>query len=240
MSDLKLFELASALLSGTLVLATLIGLVARRHLAVCRVFGLYLLTVFVSDLLMLLDATVLKSGIFYSRVFWLNKEILLNALKFGVALELAYRVFASFPGARATAQFLLLLLLGTTLMSVASASGWSAVAPESLAGSLQPRIVTGTTWMFALIAALVLWYRLPIKSMPKAILIGFVPFLLFSYLALELVKANNWPKQGWLASLANWAFLVLLGYWARSSWQPFQEIIPAGRQPVPVVQGQAG
>jgi hypothetical protein len=132
-SDLKLFELASALLSDTLVLVTLIGLVARRHLSVCRVFGLYLLTVFVSDLLMLLDATVLKSGFFYSRVFWLNKEILLNALKFGVALELAYRVFASFPGARATRS----APISSDHLMVASASGWSAVAGEP-AGSCSP------------------------------------------------------------------------------------------------------
>jgi hypothetical protein len=65
-----------------------------------------------------------------------------------------------------------------------------------------------------------------------------VPFLLFSYLALS--RNQQLAQTGWLASLANWAFLVLLGYWARSSWQPFQEIIPAGRQPVHVVQGQAG
>jgi hypothetical protein len=237
-SDLKPFELASALLIDTLVFVTLIGLVARRHLSVCRVFGLYLLAVFASDLLMLLDATVLKSEFFYSRVFWLNKEILLNALKFGVALELAYRVFASFPGARATAQFLLLLLLGTTLMSVASASGWSAVAPESLAGSLQPRIVTGTTWMFALIAALVLWYRLPIKSMPKAILIGFVPFLLFSYLALELVSQQL--AQAGLAGQPGQLGYLVLGLLGRSFLAAVSGDNPRGEAARPHRPGAGG
>ena len=32
--------------------------------------------------------------------------------------------------------------------------------------------------------------------MAKAILIGFVPYLLLSYLVLELRTANRWPDSG--------------------------------------------
>jgi hypothetical protein len=239
-SDLKPYELLSALLTDSLILVALIGLLVRRHFPSCRVFGVYLAAVLVTDLAMLADAVLWKdSAVFYTRAFYYNKEILLNALKFGVVLELAYRVFGAFPGARATAQFLLVLLLGLTFASVVSASGWFPLAPESLAGVLQPRIVTGTTWLFAIIAALILWYRLPVETMQKAILIGFVPFLIFSYLVLELQKANNWPQQGWVANAESWVYLLLLAYWARTAWQPFREIIPA-RRPVPAVQGSTG
>ena len=239
MSDLRPFELAIVLLVDGLVLATLVGLVVRRHLSTCCAFALYLVAVFTTDVLMWGDVLLFKSGAFYTRLFWLHKEVLLNALKFAIALEVVYRVFGSFPGARATAQFALVLLLGVTLVSVVGASGLTPQATESLAGAALPRIVTGTTWLFALIAVLVLWYRLPIAVVPKAILIGFVPFLIFSYLGLELQKANNWP-QGWLAGFETWAYVVLLAYWARSAWQPFREIMAPVRRPVPAVQGSAG
>lgn len=76
--------------------------------------------------------------------------------------------------------------------------------------------------------------------MQKAILIGFVPYLIFLYLVLELRTANRWPEHGWIASLDSWAYLLVVGYWARSAWQPFREIIMGGRRPEPVVQGSPG
>jgi hypothetical protein len=238
-SELKAYELAVVLLVNGLTLLTLVGLVVRRHISTCWTFGLYLLAVLVTDFIMWADAVWWKTGLFYNRLFWLHKEILLNAIKFAIALEVAYRAFGSFPGARATAQFFLVLLLGVTLISVMGASGLTPQATESLAGEVLPRIITGTTWLFAVIAVLILWYRLPIAVMPKAILIGFVPFLIFSYLGLELQKANSWPP-GWLAGFETWAYVVVLAYWARSAWQPFREIMPGGRRPVPAVQETAG
>ena len=103
MSELKVDELAVAILGQSLVLATLAGLARRRHLQICWAFGLYLLIVLLTDGMMMADALALRTGIFYSRSFWITKEILLNALKFAVALEIVARVFAGFPGARATA-----------------------------------------------------------------------------------------------------------------------------------------
>jgi hypothetical protein len=238
-SDFKPLELVVAILSQVLVLATLVGLVVRRHLPSCRVLSLFLLVVFVTDTAMLADALLWKNGTFYSRWFWVSKETLLNGLRIAIILELVTRVFGRFPGARATARVLLFVVLGLTAASVAAASGGLSLAFESLAGQLQPRIVTGTTWLFAAIAALVLFYRLPIESMSKAILLGFVPYLIFKYLVLELWTANNWPAQGWMASLDAWLWVLLLGYWARSAWQPFREIIFPPR-PVPAVQGSAG
>jgi hypothetical protein len=76
--------------------------------------------------------------------------------------------------------------------------------------------------------------------MSKAILIGFVPYLLFSFLVLELRTANRWPREGWMYSLDTWAWILLLGYWARSAWQPFREIVLPGRQRATPVTVQAG
>jgi hypothetical protein len=238
-SDLRPFELGVAILSQTLVLATLAGLVLRGHLTTCRMFAFYLMAVLLSDVAMITDALILKREIFYSRLFWLSKEVLLNGLKLALILELASRVFERFPGARATARLLMYLVIALTLASVAAASGGLSLGFESLAGELQPRIVTGTTWLFAVVAALVLWYRLPVETMPKAILMGFVPYLLFNYLVLELWTANRWPAHGWLPSLGALAWTLLLAYWARSAWQPFREIM-LQRRSIPAVQGSAG
>ena len=44
-----------------------------------------------------------------------------------------------------------------------------------LAAQIQPRILNGTIWVFTSQAALILWYRLPVDSFRKAILIGLIP-----------------------------------------------------------------
>ena len=241
MSKYDSFELGIAILSQSLVLLTLIGLVVRRHVITCPTFGLYLLTVFVTDLLLLRDS-------FDNLAFWWQKEIVLNVLKFLVAFELISRAFARFPGAKATAYRVMGLVLGLTALTIIwLAAGWQGEAvlekreaAARLVGVFHPRITTATTLLFVAIAALILWYRLPVEAMQKAILIGFVPYLIYFYLFLVLATANLWPKGGWLAGLNTWSWPLLLGYWARAAWQPFREIIPRGRPRLPAIQGSAG
>jgi lipopolysaccharide export LptBFGC system permease protein LptF len=140
------------------------------------------------------------------------------------------------------------LVVGLTLVMVIwLAAGWQGQpgleqrdAATRVVSEFHPRIITAVTVLFVAIAALILWYRLPVESMQKAILIGFVPYLIYSYMVLELLTANLWPKGGWLATVNTWAWPLLLGYWARSAWQPFREIIPRGRPPLAVIQGSAG
>jgi hypothetical protein len=240
-SDLTPFDLFVVILSQSFVLLTLVGLVVRRHITTCPTFGLYLLVVFATDSLMLFES--------YDRMsFWLMKEIALNVLKFLVALELISRAFAAFPGAKATAYRVMGLVMGLTLLVVVwLAAGWrpeawlisDRAAATLIVSEFHTRIITGTTLLFVSIAALILWYRLPVESMQKAILIGFVPYLIFFYMTLELQTANLWPKGGWLARLGALAWPVLLGYWAHAAWQPFRESIPRGGPPLAMIHGTA-
>ncbi|HEY6546429.1 MAG TPA: hypothetical protein VI589_00930, partial [Vicinamibacteria bacterium] len=224
------------------VFTTLMGLLDRKHIRAAWSFAFYLAAVFVTDALMLLDR-------FDTLAFWLRKEVVLSALKFAIAFEIITRAFGRFPGAKATAHRIFWLIVVMTVVStIWVAASWdvdttgltSREVAARVTSDFHPRVVTAITWLFVAIAGLILWYRLPVESMPKAILIGFVPYLLFSYLMVELRTANHWPTEGWITRLDTWVYLLLLGYWARSAWQPFREIMPAGRQPVPVVQGQAG
>ena len=41
-----------------------------------------------------------------------------------------------------------------------------------------PRLLNGTMWLFASLAILILWYRLPVHWFPKTILLSYVPYLL--------------------------------------------------------------
>src|SRR5215470_11396343 len=95
MGHRSLIENAAALGGSVLILAALVGILARRRYRICYTFLLYLGAVLLSDLLI-----TFWPERFYLRSFWLLKEILNNALRFGVALELSFRTFRAFPGAR--------------------------------------------------------------------------------------------------------------------------------------------
>ncbi|HXB55453.1 MAG TPA: hypothetical protein VN461_11755 [Vicinamibacteria bacterium] len=161
---------------------------------------------------------------------WVLKEVFVAALRFGVALELSFRTFRAFPGARSTARGVVLLLLAVTFATVLAVTGdgsqSTASTPptfELTAGRIQPRLVNGTIWLFTAIAATILWYRLPVDPFHKAILIGFVPYLLFFTIGLNVLDSYGWD----LRTLVNYAdvgaYIALMAYWARAAWLPAHE-----------------
>jgi hypothetical protein len=158
---------------------------------------------------------------FYNQRFWLQKEAILDALKLATAVELALKTFRAFPGAQSVARGVVFLVLVITLTMV-----WAVSGPEldfdTLAGKLQPRIVNGTVWVFTVIAMLILWYRLPVDAFHKAILTGFVPYLLVFTAALQLFTSYGWDLSVSMINryLYPLAYIVLLSYWTWSAWQP--------------------
>ena len=192
----------------------LAGLVLRRRYDVAYTFTIYLAVVFVTDLL-----AVLWPGTFYRRVFYLHKENVMNALRFGVALELMYRTFRAFPSAHRTARAVVLALVSVALVVVLAATGDQPDA-YTLVNKVQPRVISASVWLFTALAALILWYRLPVESFHKAILLGWVPYLLIFSAALNYV--GEYGQQ--FITLTNYvhtlAYLGLLVYWARAAWAP--------------------
>lgn len=245
-----------AWLGQALVLTVLTGLFVRGRYRVCYLFVPYLLVVLGADLLLLLGPkSVEADGIlmsllgakgFYSRTFWFIKELSINLLRFGVALELAYRTFRAFPGARSTARGVLLLLIGITLASVLVVTPQvSAVNTddriEQLVGRLQPRVLNGTVWLLTGIAAVVVWYRLPVDRFHKAILTGLVPYLLVFTIGLSAIETNKW-SQGIVENVNHVhtvAFQLLLAFWAWAAWAPVRmPVQPQG--PLPALERLAG
>jgi hypothetical protein len=130
-----------------------------------------------------------------------------------------YRTFRAFPAAHRTARAVVLVVLCLTLVAAVGATPDQADA-HNLVTQVQPRVLSATVWLFTALAALILWYRLPVESFHKAILLGWVPYLLIFSAALNYV--GEYGPQ--FITITNYvhtlAYLGLLAYWARSAWAP--------------------
>lgn len=199
---------------GLLLLAAcLTGLFVRRRQALCVSFTLYLAAVLASDTLVLAWPQQFKTW-----DFWVLKESVHNLLKFGIALELTVRTFRSFPAARKTAVGFVLGVLVLTWLSVGPRPRLEAAITKELALNLQPYVLAGTLWLFIAISALILWYRLPVTPLHKALLLGFVPYLLVFTVAINLLRSFGSDVRALAGYLKNVAYQLLLAYWVYAAW----------------------
>jgi hypothetical protein len=249
-------EIGSKFTGAALTGAVLLGLLVRQRYRACYSFMLYIMVILIGDLLLawgpkelapdnLLFPFLGEFG-FQSKRFWLAKEMTINLLRFAVAIELAYRTFRAFPGARATARGVVFLLLMVTLVSVFLATPQVSATPESggfveiAVTRLQPRILNGSIWLLTGIAALILWYRLPVDRFHKAILTGMVPYLLVFTVALNLLDSYGFNEMRVTVNQVSLgAYLMLTVYWAWAAWAPFRAPAEA-RGPAPVLERQVG
>jgi hypothetical protein len=203
--------------------ACLAGLFVRRRHLTCVSFTLYLGAVVLSDTLVLLWPERFRVW-----EFWVLKESVHNLLKFGIATELTFRTFRAFPAARRTATGLVLGVLLLTWLSVGPPPRLQVSRALDLALNLQPYILAGTLWLFIAISALILWYRLPVAPLHKALLLGFVPYLLIFTVAMNLLRSPGGDVRV-AGYLKNAAYLALLSYWAYVAWRP-DPTPPGGRR----------
>lgn len=198
--------------SGLLV-AILAGLAVRRRLGDCYSFTLYLIAVLVPQVL-----EVLSPERFYTRDLWLAKETLHHALKIAIVLELTARTVAVFPGARRTAQWALLGVLCLVLATLARAAG----RPEYVAiyADLLPRAVSGIVWLFCALGFVILWYRLPVKPLHKAILLGFVAYLVLYAGCFAAIGVLGWQVRLTANLVAGSLYTALQVYWLWAAWRP--------------------
>ena len=206
--------------AGTIALAAVLaGVLVRRRYRVWYLMALFVALNLGSALL-----TTFWRSRFYTADFWQAKETALNFVRFAMALELAYRTFRAFPGALATLRLTLLIVLVATLAAVLAVSGPNDY--ESFLANLQPRVLNGSVWLFAAIAALILWYRLPVDPFHKAVLLGYVPYLIVFSLTINVLGAlgrAGWERAWTLQYVNQLAYLALLVHWARAAWRRVEE-----------------
>ena len=203
----------------------LLGLIVRQHYRRALFFTLYVVSVFVPAVLM-----HLWRERFFTPEFWQAKEIVIGILRFAFALELALRTFRSFPAALRTLRLALLFVLASTFGIVVSVTP-ARLDYVSFVGQIHPRLLNGSIWLFTAIAALILWYRVPVHPLYKRVILSYVPYLLFSSMAGHALGVMGFVR-GWAMNAADQlAYVLLLVYWTFVAWS---------RAVVPVISASLG
>ena len=200
-----------------LVLLTLAGILARRRWSSCWSFTTYLAVILLCNSLI-----SFWPEHFFTRDFYRVRQGLYDGLKVAIAIELAYRTFQAFPGARATARRVLSLLVIASSALLITAS-WDSSNGAALF-EWEPRVLTATIWLLNALAIIVIWYRVPIHTYHKAILLGFVPYLLVFTILLRLLNHYGWEVLSVVQSADPAAYMLLMGWWAWAAWEP--EAVP--------------
>jgi hypothetical protein len=150
---------------------------------------------------------------------WMLLQVVNAALRFGVALELTYRLFGAFPGAAATARRVMLVILVFTAVTAIATAPLNVTYTRMHAEAI-PRMASAAVWMLTVLAGLVLWYRLPLSPLPRAILMGLAPFLLLSTIGMSLLFGLEAARaRAWVVYLIPLASFVLTNYWLRVAWR---------------------
>jgi hypothetical protein len=109
-------------------------------------------------------------------------------------------------------------VLVLTFVTVMAVSG-SGTDFNSFVAELHPRVLNGSIWLFTTIAALILWYRLPVDAFHKAVLLSYVPFLLVFTVMLNALGSLGWERGWHVTYLYQLAYVALMTFWARAAWR---------------------
>jgi hypothetical protein len=208
------FHLVAGWAGIALTALALSGLVARRRLHLWYGLGVLLAVVLIHDLLVASRPTQ-----FFRKDVWLAKETVLILVRLGMAVELMVRVFRRFPGAMVTARRLLLFIALSTALAV-----WALPVRDlgyaGFVADVMPRVLNGTVWLFASLAILIVWYRLPVHGFQKAILLSYVPYLLVFTVAMNALGDLGWQRGAWFNSVNPIAYQLMVLHWTYAAWRP--------------------
>ena len=195
-----------------LIATALAGCFVRRRYREWWFFTLYLLTVLVTEVLMLTAPER-----FHTPEFWGAKETVIAGLRLALACEVGVRTMRAFPGAMATTRRVVLLILLVTLLAIATSP--PAVEYRSWVGELQPRVLNGSIWMLTAIAGVILFYRLPVRPFHKAILLSYLPYVLIFTILLSYLGNYGWRQGVTMQYVGQLAYVALVAYWNHAIWR---------------------
>jgi hypothetical protein len=191
------------------MIALLAILIVRRHYQRVPIFTIYVVGSIALGAFRALNYT--WNGFMISAV-------VTAALRFGVALELTRCIFGAFPAAATTARrmvFWILLVTAVICFAMTSPSAtYTRVHAEAV-----PRLGATGIWILTALAGLVLWYRLPLAALPRAILIGYAPYLLVYTICMSLYFSSEaQPYRSLIGYVNSGSFMVVVGYWMWVAW----------------------
>jgi hypothetical protein len=197
---------------GVALLALLVAVLIRRAKAgQCILFSAYVAAAALFTTLVLLFPE------HYSPEAFMIKQGIYDSLLFGMSLELAIRTFSAFSGIAAFVR----LLLGTAV-AVSTGVILAMTPPNGDYTSFvrfEPAIITAVTWCLAFVGLLIVWYQIPVPSFTRAIILGFVPYLMVFTVYTDLITRLGWGVIQQLNLLNAVAYDALAGYWVYVAWR---------------------
>lgn len=205
-------------LSVLLVAAVLAGLTRRGRLRLTYSWPAYLGIVGISECLI-----TGWPSVFWNWYFWVSKELLLGVFKLALGLEIGALAFQRFPGARTVAGTLSAVILAGTALLLGLGSGRATTTLAAVALEAHSRLSHATALLLIALGFLVLWYRVPVHRLQRAVLRGLSAYLLvFSGSMRGLFEMLDPGQRAFwevLTKLDGVAYVLMLAYWAWEAWR---------------------
>lgn len=202
----------------------LAGLISRQRLSRCLGFTAYIASVLLHTVMVLTFPDT-----FGQFVIWRYAQIVYASLRHVMALELALHTFRAFPVARRLARSFLwvmsVLALATPFMF-----GSDLTSLTTMLLDVVPRMNLAAVGLFTGLGVLILWYRLPLDPMHKAVIMGIVPYLAIYSVLLRAARDLGSKYFGIMDYTNQFAWIIVTVFWAWVAWQPRRQ--PASARPV--------
>ena len=147
----------------------------------------------------------------YTPEAFMVKQGIYDSLLFGMSLELAIRTFAAFRGIAAFVRSALgvAVAVSTGLIMLAT----PASADYNSFMRFQPGVSAAGIWCLAFVGLLIVWYQIPVPTFTRAIILGYVPYLMVFTVCLDLISRLGWGQVQNLGYLNAVAYDTVAGYW---------------------------
>lgn len=160
---------------------------------------------------------ILAFPAWYTPEVFLVKQGIYDTLILGMAIELSIKVFRSFHGVaqKIRAQLAAAVIVSTALVLIST----PASAAYSNLARYQPAITTAGIWCLAFVGLLIVWYQIPVPSFSRAIILGYVPYLLVFVVCVDLIGRLGWEAIQGINTANAAAYDAVAAYWARAAWR---------------------
>lgn len=208
---MQAFHRVLAVVGLLLLFALFVGVVHRRKATQCSAFSAYITAALVFGIL------ILSFPGAYTPQAFLIKQGIYDALLFAMAIELSVRVFAAFKGVADRVR----TLLGVAVL-VSTASVFL-LTPQNVRyadlARYQPGITTAGVWCLAFVALLIVWYQIPVPAFTRAIILGYVPYLVVFVVCVDLIGRLGWAAVQGINVANALAYDAVAGYWVYAAWR---------------------
>ena len=165
----------------------------------------------------LFTALILLFPEHYTPEAYMVKQGIYDSLLFGMSLELSFRTFRAFRGVANKVRVLLAaaVIISTAVIFVMTPAtvGYTDMV------RYQAGITTGGIWCLTFVALLIVWYQIPVPAFTRAVLLGYVPYLVAFVICTDLIGRLGWGAIKGLNIANAVAYDAMAGYWAYAAWR---------------------